>query len=110
MPVVFLINGGTASASEIVAGAIQDYGRGKLIGTRSFGKASVQLIFDLSDGASLHVTNAHWLTPDLKEIHGTGLTPDIEVEFTEEDRANGQDPQLEQAIAYLHALSEESDR
>jgi len=110
LPVVFLINGGTASASEIVAGAIQDYGRGKLIGTRSFGKASVQLIFDLSDGASLHVTNAHWLTPNLQEIHGTGLTPDIEVEITEEDRQNGHDPQLEQAIAYLRTLSEESNQ
>ena len=100
-PVVFLINGGTASASEIVAGAIQDYGRGKLVGTRSFGKASVQLIFDLGDGSSLHVTNAHWLTPNLKEIHSVGLVPDIEVEFTEEDRENDRDPQLEEAIAYL---------
>jgi carboxyl-terminal processing protease len=100
-PVVFLVNGATASASEIVAGAIQHYGRGKLIGTKTFGKASVQLLFDLSDGSSIHVTNAHWLTPGQQEIDGAGLTPDIVVELTDDDRLNGRDPQLDQAIAYL---------
>jgi carboxyl-terminal processing protease len=100
-PIAFLVNGGTASASEIVAGAIQDYGRGKLIGTETFGKASVQLIFDLSDSSSLHVTNAHWLTPNRQEIDRVGLVPDIEVELTDQDRQEGRDPQLARAVAYL---------
>jgi carboxyl-terminal processing protease len=100
-PVAFLVNEGTASASEIVAGAIQDYERGVLIGTRTFGKASVQLIFDLSDGSSLHVTNARWLTPNRQEIDGVGLSPDLEIEITDADRQNERDPQLERAIAYL---------
>jgi carboxyl-terminal processing protease len=100
-PVVFLVNGGTASASEIVAGAIQDHERGILIGTETLGKASVQLIFDLSDGSSVHVTNAHWLTPDRREINGVGLTPDIVVELTDQDREEGRDPQLARAIVYL---------
>jgi carboxyl-terminal processing protease len=100
-PVVFLVNSGTASASEIVAGAIQDHQRGTLVGTETLGKASVQLIFDLSDGSSVHVTNAHWFTPDRREINGLGLTPDIVVEYTEQDREQDLDPQLERAIQYL---------
>jgi carboxyl-terminal processing protease len=100
-PIVVLINSGTASASEIVAGAIQDYERGRLIGTRTFGKASVQELIGLSDGSSLHVTSAHWLTPNRHEIDGAGLMPDIEIELTDEDRLNDRDTQLEQAIAYL---------
>jgi carboxyl-terminal processing protease len=95
------MNSGTASASEIVAGAIQDHHRGSLIGTKTFGKASVQLLFDLSDGSSLHVTNAHWLTPDRHEIHDVGLTPDIEVEITDQDRQDQRDTQRERAVAYL---------
>jgi carboxyl-terminal processing protease len=105
-PVVFLVNSGTASASEIVAGAIQDYERAQLIGTETFGKASVQLIFDLSDGSSVHITNARWLTPDRQEIDRVGLTPDIVVEMTDQDRQEGHDPQLERAIEYLEANSE----
>jgi len=100
-PVVFLVNSYTASASEIVAGAIQDYERGTLIGTGTFGKASVQLIFDLSDGSSVHVTNARWLTPSRQEIDGVGLTPDIQVELSDGDRQQGRDPQLERAIDHL---------
>lgn len=100
-PVVFLVNGSTASASEIVAGAIQDYERGTLIGTETFGKASVQLIFDLSDGSSVHITNARWLTPNRQEIDQVGLTPDIEVPLSPEDREAGRDPQLERAIEHL---------
>ena len=100
-PLVILVNGNTASASEIVAGAIQDVGRGKLIGTQTFGKASVQLLFDLSDGSSLHVTNAHWLTPNRRDINGVGLIPDIVVELSREDIDNGHDPQLQAAIAEL---------
>jgi len=100
-PVAVLVNSGTASASEIVAGAIQDNERGVLIGTKTFGKASVQLIFDLSDGSSVHVTNAKWLTPERQEIDGVGLTPDIIVQISDQDRENDRDPQLEQAIDYL---------
>ena len=100
-PLVILVNSGSASASEIVAGAIQDYGRGVLVGTPTFGKASVQLIFDLSDGSSLHVTNAVWLTPGRHEIEGAGLTPDLEVSLTDEDRQQERDPQLDAAIEYL---------
>jgi carboxyl-terminal processing protease len=105
-PVVFLVNGGTASASEIVAGAIQDYGRAKLIGTKTFGKASVQLLFDLEDGSSLHITNAHWLTPSRNEINGVGLIPDIEVTISDQDRENGVDPQRERAGEYLREISQ----
>jgi carboxyl-terminal processing protease len=100
-PLIVLVNGGTASASEIVAGALQDYGRGELVGTKTFGKASVQLIFDLSDGSSIHVTSARWLTPERQEIDGVGLTPDIVVEITDQDRQAQRDPQLERAIERL---------
>lgn len=93
-PVVVLVNGNTASAAEIVAGAIQDYGRGLLIGEKTFGKGSVQLIFDLSDGSAVRVTAAKWLTPKRRELDGTGLTPDIEV-------AGSADAQVERAVGAL---------
>ena len=101
LPLIVLVNGGTASASEIVAGAIQDLKRGVLVGEKTFGKGSVQLIYDLSDGSSLHVTAALWLTPNRHQIDGNGLVPDIAVSLTAEDRENGRDPQLEQAIQQL---------
>lgn len=104
-PLVVLVNGFTASASEIVAGAIQDAGRGKLVGVQTFGKASVQLLFDLSDGSSLHITNAHWLTPNHRDINGVGLTPDVVVEWSDADRSSGRDPQLEKAIALLQEIN-----
>jgi carboxyl-terminal processing protease len=102
VPLVVLVNGGTASASEIVAGAIQDLGRGVLIGETTFGKGSVQLVYDLSDQSSLHVTVAHWFTPNRHQITDNGLTPDIVVPLTEEDRAQGKDPQLDRATAYFN--------
>lgn len=98
---VLLVDGGTASASEIVAGALQDYERATLVGEKTFGKGSVQLIYELSDSSRLHVTVAKWFTPSGNVIDGTGLTPDIEVLITEEDRSNGRDPQLERAISIL---------
>jgi carboxyl-terminal processing protease len=101
LPLVVLVNGGTASASEIVAGALQDYERGPLIGERTFGKGSVQLVYDLSDQSSLHVTVARWLTPERHRIDGEGLVPDVEVIPSDADREAGIDPQLERAIAYL---------
>jgi len=100
-PLVLLVNGGTASASEIVAGALQDYKRATLIGEKTFGKGSVQLIYELSDASRLHVTVAKWFTPNNNAIDGKGLTPDIEVLISEEDRANNRDPQLERAITFL---------
>ncbi len=80
MPLVLIVDGGSASASEIVAGALQDRKRAKLVGQRTFGKGSVQLLYGLSDGSSLHVTNAQWFTPNGQQISGQGLTPDILVE------------------------------
>ena len=100
-PLVVLVNGGTASASEIVAGALQDYDRATLIGEKTFGKGSVQLIYELSDRSRLHVTVAKWFTPDGNKIDGTGLIPDVEVLFTEDDHANQRDPQLERAIDFM---------
>lgn len=101
IPLVVLVDGGTASASEIVAGALQDHGRAVLIGEQTFGKGTVQIGYDLSDGAELRVTIAHWFTPDGRAIEKAGLTPDIVVEMSEEDRDAGRDPQLERAIEYL---------
>jgi len=101
IPLVVLVDRGTASASEIVAGAIQDYGRGILVGERTFGKGSVQLPHTLRDGSQLRVTVARWFTPKGRLIHGQGLEPDIVVERTEEDVLAGRDPQLERAIQFL---------
>ena len=99
---VVLINEGSASASEIVAGAIQDQDRGLLIGTTSFGKGSVQIPTSLDNGqGAVRITVARWLTPNSRTIHEVGLTPDIEVEFTEEDFSAGNDPQLDKAIETL---------
>lgn len=101
IPLAVLVNGGSASASEIVAGAIQDRSRGVLVGEKTFGKGSVQESHTLSDGSQLRVTVAHWLTPDGKDISKQGLTPDIEVEMDEQDASQDEDPQLERAVKYL---------
>ncbi len=102
IPLVVLIDGGSASASEIVAGAIQDRGRGALIGETSFGKGTVQEWIPLSrDSGAVRVTVARWLTPQGRQIGDVGLTPDVEVELTEEDLAAGRDPQLERAQEQL---------
>lgn len=101
VPLVVLVNGGSASASEIVAGAIQDAERGILIGTTTLGKGSVQAVHTLSDGSQLRVTIARWFTPNGRAIHEQGLQPDIEVKITEEDLQAERDPQLERAVEYL---------
>lgn len=97
IPMVVLVNGGTASASEIVAGALQDRERANLIGEKTFGKGSVQDVRTFEDGSSARVTVAHWLTPDKRQIQGEGLSPDVEVALTEADVQAGRDTQLEAA-------------
>jgi carboxyl-terminal processing protease len=101
VPLVVLVDGGSASASEIAAGAIQDSGRGVLIGATTLGKGSVQMVHVLSDGSELRVTFAQWFTPEGRGIHGEGLEPDIQVELTQEDMLAERDPQLERAVEYL---------
>ena len=92
---VVLINGGSASASEILAGALKDYNRAKLVGVKSFGKGTVQQPEDFSDGSGLHVTIAKWLLPNGVNIHGAGITPDVEVKTSETDKT---DVQLDKAL------------
>lgn len=105
IPLVVLVNNGTASASEIVAGALQDHGRAPLIGVPTFGKGSVQRPFELSDGSELRVTVALWFTPADQPIEGEGLTPDVEIPWPEEQRGEDpeSDPQLRRAVEYLLA-------
>jgi carboxyl-terminal processing protease len=89
IPLVVLVNAGTASAAEVVAAALKDNGRAPLIGETTFGKGSVQVILELSDGSSLHVTSARWLTPKGKVIDSIGLLPDIIVEQIDPNADNG---------------------
>jgi len=101
IPLVVLVDQGSASASEIVAGALQDQERATLVGATTFGKGSVQQTFSLSDGSELRVTAALWFTPGNQAIRGQGLTPDIEAPWPEEDVEPDEDPQLERAVEYL---------
>lgn len=100
--IAVLIDGGSASASEILAGALQEQGYATLIGAPSFGKGSVQELVNLPSGSSLKVTIARWLTPNGRSISNGGLTPDIAVDRTIEDREADRDPQLDAAISVLH--------
>ncbi|MEN4041019.1 MAG: S41 family peptidase [Anaerolineaceae bacterium] len=102
IPMVVLVNNGSASAAEITAGALQDTGRAVLVGTTTFGKGSVQRWAPLSnDQGAVRVTIARWLTPDGRQIHQVGLEPDYLVELTEEDAQAERDPQLDKAIELL---------
>lgn len=101
-PVVVLINKGSASASEILAGALKDIKGVKLIGEKTFGKGSVQELERLKDGSSLKITVAKWLTPSGVSITDDGLNPDIEIELTDEDYENDKDPQLDKAIEVIN--------
>lgn len=102
IPLVMLVNGGTASASEIVAGSLQDYGRATLVGTKTFGKGSEQEVTDLSDGSSVRVTVANWYTPKQRVIQKEGLIPDVVVERPDASPGTS-DPQLDKAIEILNA-------
>ncbi len=102
MPIVILINEGSASASEVVAGALQDHERGELVGMTSYGKGSVQNWIPLNnDQGAVRVTIAKWLTPNERTIHDIGLAPDVEIEISDEDIAAENDTQLEKAIELL---------
>lgn len=95
---IVLIDEGSASASEIVAGALQDTGRAQLVGAKSYGKGSVQDLIDLGGGATLRLTIAQWLTPKDRAISHVGIEPDIKVELTEDDFKASRDPQLDKAM------------
>ena len=103
-PLAVLVNEGSASASEIITGAIQDYERGIVIGTKTFGKGSVQVVERLDDGSSLRLTIAKWYTPLDRSIDEVGIPPNVEVTISDEDYANEVDPQLNHAIKYLEEL------
>jgi len=98
VPTVVLVNGSSASASEIVAGALQDYHAATLIGEKTFGKGSVQKLINLPDGAVLKVTVAKWYTPDGKNINKQGIMPDKKVSLSASDAIAGQDPQMDAAL------------
>lgn len=101
IPTVVLVDGGSASASEIVAGALKDNGAAQIVGTRTFGKGSVQTIESLGDGGQLKVTTAKWYTPDGKNISKEGITPDVEVSLSPDDISAGRDPQRAKALELL---------
>ncbi len=101
LPLAVLMNGNSASASEIYAGAIQDHGTGTIVGTQSYGKGVVQQIFDLKDGTSVKLTIAEYFTPNGRNIHGKGITPDVEVEYEKNEENPEADNQLEKAMEVL---------
>ncbi|PSO42932.1 hypothetical protein BRC19_02660 [Candidatus Saccharibacteria bacterium QS_5_54_17] len=101
VPAVVLINGGSASASEIMAGALRDHDAATLVGQQTFGKGSVQDLAEFSDGSVLKVTIARWYTPDGSNIAEEGITPDKEVKASREEIQNGNDPQLQRALDIL---------
>lgn len=104
IPTVVLVNEGSASASEILAGALQEYGKATLVGAKTFGKGSVQELIPITDNTALKVTIARWLTPNGKSISEKGLEPDVAVQISEADSANHKDPQMDKAVEILKNL------
>ncbi|MCL5291417.1 MAG: S41 family peptidase [Actinobacteria bacterium] len=104
IPLVVLVNHGSASASEIVAGAVQDYHRGTIVGEKTFGKASVQTVINLSDGTGLLLTTDTYLTPNGRLIHKKGIEPDVPIKYDEKAMAEGKDAQLGKAKEVLEEL------
>lgn len=100
METIVLVNGSTASASEIVAGALQDYNKATIMGEQTYGKGVVQTLLNMSNGGLLKVTTARWYTPNGTSINGEGITPDVEVERTYDDINHSRDPQLDAAKKY----------
>ena len=102
VPLVVLVNGNSASASEILAGAIKDYGIGTLVGTTTYGKGIVQRIFTLTDGSAIKLTISHYYTPLGNDIHKVGIVPDEELPFdADKYREDGTDNQLDRAIELI---------
>ena len=101
VPLAVLVDGNSASASEIYAGAIQDYGIGQIVGTKTYGKGVVQTIYDLKDGTSLKLTVAEYFTPNGRNIDGEGITPDVEVTYQRNENDPEADNQLDRAVETL---------
>ena len=102
-PMAVLVNGNSASASEIYAGAIQDYGIGKIVGTQTYGKGVVQQIFDLDDGTAVKLTIAEYFTPKGRNINGKGITPDTKIEYKQDENNPDADNQLDKAVEEVKA-------
>ena len=104
IPLVTLVNGSSASGSEVMAGALQDYGRSVVIGEKTYGKGSVSLVRNLSNGGGMFLTNAHWFTPNGREIHDVGIEPDVVIELPESSSKSSEfyDTQIEAAITQLN--------
>lgn len=101
-PTVVLVNQGSASASEIVSGALKDTGKAVIVGMKTFGKGSVQTLEDMKDGSSVKITVAKWLTPKGYNINEQGISPDVEVDFSQEDYDKNIDPQMDKAVEILN--------
>ena len=104
IPLVTLVNANSASGSEVMAGALQDYGRSVLIGETTYGKGSVSLVRNLSNGGGMFLTNAHWFTPNGREIHEVGIEPDVVIELPEASSKSSEfyDTQIDAAITQLN--------
>jgi carboxyl-terminal processing protease len=106
VPTIVLVNGGSASAAEIVAGALQDHGRARLVGERTYGKGSVQTVMPLGEGSAIKLTTSRYLTPSGRSINGAGIEPDVVVRSTPKQQYRGassgtamvDDPQLLEAL------------
>jgi carboxyl-terminal processing protease len=104
IPLVILVNEGSASASEILAGALRDHGKAKLVGAKTFGKGSVQEVIPITANTSLKMTIARWLTPKGEDITKQGIKPDFEVEMKKEDIDAKRDPQLDKALEIVRSI------